>query len=181
VLDAGCGRGGTIQVMQRFFRPRTTTGLDLSSEALSFCARVHRCPGCLFAQGDAEVLPFRDCSFHVVSNVESSHSYPDLTRFYAEVYRVLRPGGTFLYTDSLVSADWPSRTAALRRAGFEILRDTDISGNILLSCDETASRRRQAFAGGEGIIDDFLGVPGSAFYEELRSGSAMYRIWTLQK
>ncbi len=41
-------------------------------------------------------------------NVEASHQYPDFGRFLAEVVRVLRPGGHFLYTDNRrpQAADW---------------------------------------------------------------------------
>jgi SAM-dependent methyltransferase len=38
-------------------------------------------------------------SFDAVINVEASHCYPSLPRFLAEVARVLRPGGHFLYAD----------------------------------------------------------------------------------
>ena len=38
-------------------------------------------------------------SYDAVVNVEASHLYPDVPRFLAEVARVLRPGGHFLYAD----------------------------------------------------------------------------------
>jgi phthiocerol/phenolphthiocerol synthesis type-I polyketide synthase E len=181
VLDVGCGRGGTIYVMNRFFPPRTTTGMDLSPEAVLFCGRTHHYPGTSFAQGDAEQLPFRSGSFDVVSNVESSHSYPGIEAFYAEVHRVLRPGGNFLYTDSMPSALRESRIGMLGRMGFEVLRETDITANVLLSCDEIAGRRRDSFSGGDEILDDFLAVPGSTMYEAFRSGALTYGIWKLRK
>ncbi|MBI1790826.1 MAG: class I SAM-dependent methyltransferase [Acidobacteria bacterium] len=181
LLDAGCGRGGAIYVMNRFFQPRSTTGMDLSPEAVRFCRKAHRYPAAAFVQGDAEKLPFRAESFDAVSNVESSHSYPDIEAFYAEVYRVLRPGGHFLYTDSATAGAGPGINAALRRIGFELLRETDITANVLLSCDEIASRRREAFGSEGGILNDFLAVPGSGVYEELKSGGRVYHIWKLRK
>ncbi|MFN0165017.1 MAG: class I SAM-dependent methyltransferase [Bryobacteraceae bacterium] len=181
VLDVGCGRGGTIYVMNRFFQPRTSTGIDLSPEGVIFCCRTHRYAGTAFAQGDAEQLPFRSGSFDVVSNVESSHSYPGIEVFYAEVHRVLRPGGTFLYTDSMPSALRESRIDLLRRIGFDVLRETDITANVLLSCDEIAGRRRDSFSGGGEVLNDFLAVPGSTMYEAFRSGVLTYGIWKLRK
>ena len=44
VLDVGCGRGGTIAVLQRFFSPGETVGLDLSPVAIEFCRRTHIYP-----------------------------------------------------------------------------------------------------------------------------------------
>jgi ubiquinone/menaquinone biosynthesis C-methylase UbiE len=52
-----------------------------------------------FVQGNAENLPFPGQSFDAVMNVQASLSYPSLPRFLAEVARILRPGGHFLYAD----------------------------------------------------------------------------------
>ena len=46
-----------------------------------------------FEVGDAEHLPFEDESFEVVTNMESSHTYPNLRAFFSEVRRVLAKGG----------------------------------------------------------------------------------------
>src|SRR5262249_54145330 len=97
LLDVGCGRGGTVHVVNDFFRPASITGLDLLPAAIDFCRRTHRCPAASFEQGDAEQLPFADASFDVVTNLESSHGYPNIRQFYSEVYRVLTAGGHFLY------------------------------------------------------------------------------------
>ena len=53
----------------------------------------------------------------MVTNIESSHSYPHLDRFFAEVRRVLRPGGVFCYTDNLAAGQVEARTNRLRRYG----------------------------------------------------------------
>ena len=50
--------------------------------------------------GDADNLPFADQSFDAVINIEASHCYPRLSHFLADVARVLRPGGHFLYVDA---------------------------------------------------------------------------------
>ena len=77
--------------------------------------------------GNAESLPFADESFDAVINVEASHGYPDFPRFLAEVARVLRPGGHFLYADFrgfLEYDDWGCSTCRpavrmLFRAGHQ--------------------------------------------------------------
>jgi SAM-dependent methyltransferase len=68
VLDVGCGRGGTIEVLHRFFSPGETVGLDLSPVAIDFCRRTHRYPQVSFLCGDAERLPFPAGSFDAVVN-----------------------------------------------------------------------------------------------------------------
>src|SRR5260370_39493967 len=42
VLDVGSGRGGTAWMLRQFFRPTTVTGIDLSLDAVQFCARTHK-------------------------------------------------------------------------------------------------------------------------------------------
>jgi phthiocerol/phenolphthiocerol synthesis type-I polyketide synthase E len=183
VLDVGCGRGGTVHVLKTFFARASITGLDLSPAAIAFCRKAHKDPRAAFHEGDAENLPFADASFDIVTNVESSHSYPDIHRFYREVFRVLRPGGHFLYTDTLAVAQMTDCIAYLGHIGFEVERDRDITDNVLRSCDEVAAARVQAFdsRNDRQLMRNFLAVPGSDVYEELRSGRWTYRILKLRK
>jgi ubiquinone/menaquinone biosynthesis C-methylase UbiE len=175
VLDVGCGRGGTVALLAQEFEA-TATGLDLSPEAIAFCRRTHRHPRAAFEVGDAEQLPFEARQFEVVTNIESSHTYPSLRAFYAEVARVLAEGGVFLYTDLLPVPRWAEVRALLGPLGLSLEADRDITANVLASCDEVARTRAQAFGGSSAMIDNFLAVPGSAVYEQMRTGAWEYRI-----
>ncbi|HEX7841899.1 MAG TPA: SDR family NAD(P)-dependent oxidoreductase, partial [Kofleriaceae bacterium] len=183
ILDVGCGRGGTISQIHEHFAVKHATGLDLSPAAIAFCRDRHRRPDTRFACGDAEAMPFPDAAFDAVINVESSHSYPDLRAFYREVHRVLRPGGQFLYTDLFPAAAVSACVADLRQCGFEVVRDRDISRNVLLSCDRAGRARMQVFAAGNDatVMADFLAAPGSKTYDDLAGGRSTYRIFKLQK
>jgi SAM-dependent methyltransferase len=75
-------------------------GVDVSSQAVAFCRQRHDVPGLLFEVGDAGHLAFGPASFDAVPNIESSHCYGDSAAFLAEVRRVLRPDGYFLYAIS---------------------------------------------------------------------------------
>ncbi|HLG55434.1 MAG TPA: SDR family oxidoreductase [Vicinamibacterales bacterium] len=175
VLDVGCGRGGTVALIADRF-DADVTGVDLSPEAIAFCRRVHRHPRVRFEVGDAEHVPVDDRAFDVVTNVESSHTYPNLRAFFAEVSRVLVPGGIFLYTDLLPVQRWMEVRVLLGPRGFTITDDRHITLNVLASCDQVAATRAQAFGGSSAMIDNFLAVPGSAVYEQMRSGAWEYRI-----
>lgn len=183
VLDVGCGRGGTVHVFTTFFQPATVTGLDLSTKAIEFCRQAHKHPHVSFHEGDAENLPFADGAFDVVTNVESSHSYPNIHHFYSAVGRVLAPGGYFLYTDALSSQQFTSAIAYLDHIGLTLERERDITRNVLLSCDSIATTRVQAFdqRNDQNLMQNFLATPGSQVYEEMRSGRWSYRILTLRK
>jgi ubiquinone/menaquinone biosynthesis C-methylase UbiE len=100
VLEVSCGAGGGASYIVRTLGPASYTGLDLNPASIKLCRKTHNLPGLDFVQGDAQNLPFPDESFDAVINVEASHQYPDMIGFLAEVARVLRPGGHFLYTDN---------------------------------------------------------------------------------
>ncbi|MBV9998816.1 MAG: SDR family NAD(P)-dependent oxidoreductase [Verrucomicrobia bacterium] len=183
VLDVGCGRGGAVAVLHQFFSPAKIVGLDLSPGAIEFCRRVHHYPEVSFMCGDAEHLPFPAGSFDGVINIESSHSYPDVTAFYAEVHRILEPGGVFLYADTIPAGEVASRLELVSRQGFEMELARDITPNVVRSCEELAGINAQAFTAGNApeVLDDFLAVPGSENYNRLRSGRLVYGIWRLRK
>jgi SAM-dependent methyltransferase len=183
VLDVGCGRGGTVHVIKTMFDARAITGLDLSPEAIAFCRQAHAGPRVSFFEGDAEKLPFEDDAFDVVTNVESSHSYPEIDAFYSGVFRVLSPGGSFLYTDVQPVEQMETNLALLKRVGFLLERDTDITSNVLLSCDEISRTRVQAFnaENDPALMHNFLATPESQVYAEMKSGRWQYRIFRLKK
>ncbi len=174
VLDVGCGRGGTVALLAETFGA-AATGVDLSPEAIAFCRSTHG-HGTRFEVGDAEHLPFEDGAFEVVTNMESSHTYPNLRAFYTEVRRLLAKGGTFLYTDLLPVQRWAEVRMLLESLGLRVESERDITANVLASCDDVAVNRTKAFGGSSEAIDNFLAVPGSAVYEQMHSGAWEYRV-----
>ena len=48
-----------------------------------------------FRQGDVGALPYADSTFDIVLSLNGFHAFPDKDAAYREVFRVLRPGGTF--------------------------------------------------------------------------------------
>ena len=183
VLDVGCGRGGTVSVFNEFFSPSRIVGLDLCGAAVAFCGATHRVPRTWFVNADSEYLPFAAGSFDVVSNVESSHTYPHISRFYCEVWRVLAPAGVFLYTDLLPNERWDDVITELQATGFRVEIQRDITRNVLLSCDTTAAAHRATFTGNHDadVMGNFLGAPGSAVYDQMRSGRSTYRLFRLRR
>lgn len=183
VLDVGCGRGGTVSVLREYFQVGAVTGLDLSTVAVDFCTRTHGDDNTRFLVGDAEHLPFDNASFDVLTNVESSHAYPDADAFFREVARVLQPGGAFLYTDIVVSQERKSRETYLGTLGLFPEHFRDITSNVLLSCDETAASHTRAFRSdnSSAIMDRFLGVRGTALYDAMKDGTQKYLLYRFRK
>ncbi len=145
VLEVGCGRGGGSAYMARYLGARSVCGMDLSPRAVRFCRRTHSHPALKFKVGDSEALPFRNGSFDAVMNVESSHCYPSLDRFFSEVRRVLRPGGSFHITDLRDDVGVEPFHAALRRSGMEIEAGGDITKNVIAALRSDGRRRLDLF------------------------------------
>jgi len=182
ILDIGCGRGGTIDVISGRAKPRRIVGVDLSPRAIGFC-RALRVPNACVLAADAARLPFSDAAFDTVVNIESSHCYDDLGAFYREVRRVLRVGGMFLYADLLPTSEMNEWLEQLCSSGFVREHARDITQNVLRSCRETAALHASAFADGASPreLPEFVGAPGSSTYREMETGATSYRIWRLRK
>jgi SAM-dependent methyltransferase len=137
VLEVSCGRGGGASYLTKHLRPQRYVGIDLSEENISM-ARARR-DGPEFLLADAMQLPFDDRAFDVVINIEASHLYADRVRFFAEVFRVLRPGGYFCYADGCWADD--DCSADLLDSGFRILERAEITNNVIRSLEKDSARR----------------------------------------
>lgn len=186
VLEVSCGHGGGASYITRTFTPAAYTGLDLNSAGIAFCRKRHQLPGLDFVHGDAENLPFDDESFDAVINVEASHHYPHLPRFFNEVTRVLRPGGHLLYTDFRVShlvdeweavlADIPLRLVSKRVIDEEVKRGMKERSPRI---EAVISRRLPGFL--QRYARDQAGIPGGSLYDWAQAGVFSYRIYCFVK
>ncbi|MBN2308087.1 MAG: class I SAM-dependent methyltransferase [Candidatus Hydrogenedentes bacterium] len=186
VLEVGCGRGGgAAHVIQRF-HPRSLTALDFCKSAIEFCACHYEIDGLQFVRGDAEHLEFEDASFDAVLNIESSHCYGRIDRFFREVARVLRPGGYFLFADFRKEERLDLLRGQLAEAGLAVLREDDITPEVVNALDldrdrrlkliekRVPERRREAFK-------TFAGIEGTFVYDGMKSGAVRYMAFVLQK
>ena len=95
VVDLGCGSGIFTNVLQR--RGYRCTGIDISPKLITIAKA--KFPKVEFIEGDVEHLPFPDNSFDGVLLSGLVHHFPDPSHCASEVFRVLRPGGTFFAFD----------------------------------------------------------------------------------
>lgn len=97
VLDVGSGIGGPARTLAAEFGAEVV-GLDLTEEfcraATTLTELVGLADRVTFRHGDALTMPFEDGRFDVVWSQNSIMNIPDQSRLFAEVHRVLVPGGT---------------------------------------------------------------------------------------
>jgi demethylmenaquinone methyltransferase/2-methoxy-6-polyprenyl-1,4-benzoquinol methylase len=90
VLDAACGTGD-LAIADRAAGALSVTGLDFSPRMLARARR--KAPSLEWVEGDLLALPFEDGSFDAATIGFGIRNVPELERGFAELRRVLRPGG----------------------------------------------------------------------------------------
>jgi len=99
ILDLGTGTGQCLPGLFARFRSAEVVGLDIAWSMLAR-ARKHgrwlRRPRCVC--GDAERLPFGSGRFDLVFSNLTLQWCTDLEATFAELQRILRPGGLLLFT-----------------------------------------------------------------------------------
>lgn len=185
-LEVSCGRGGGGRYFSAYRDPRLVIGLDRTEHAVAFCERQHGKSGLRFLCGDAQGLPFADLSFDAVVNVEASHCYPDFARFLAEVRRVLRPGGAFLFADMRKREAVEAWRRELQESGFEMLEEEEITEHVVRALETTNDRvsaliRESAPRLTRRFLAHFAATKGTAVYDQLKSGDVRYVRFVFRK
>src|SRR5712671_4452618 len=186
VLEVSCGHGGGASYLTRTLRPKNYTALDWNPTGINFCKQRHRVDGLNFVQGDAENLPFEPNTFDAVVSVEASHCYPNFPRFLAEVARVLRPGGHFLYADFRFADSMAEWEKALATAPLKMLHTRNINAEVLRGMNRNSPRSQDLVARRlpkflHSLGADFAGVKGSRIHNALNSGGLLYRSYCFEK
>jgi len=155
VLDVGCGVGGPMREIARF-SGATITGLNNNAYQIQrgkfHNARTGLDRLCDYLKADFMKMPVADNAYDAVYAIEATCHAPDPVGCYAEVLRVLKPGGMFAgYEWCMTDKYNPSNAThkqikheieigdglpdivatksvaeSLKKAGFEILKCEDV-------------------------------------------------------
>jgi ubiquinone/menaquinone biosynthesis C-methylase UbiE len=98
VLDVGCGLGAGTRRLAESFPGSVVAGVNISHWQLTQ-ARARGVSAAVVA--DATMLPFGTGAVDAVVAIESAEHFDTRETFFAEAYRVLRPGGIIALTDML--------------------------------------------------------------------------------
>lgn len=110
VLDVGSGLGGSARYLAAEHRCRAT-GIDLTQDYVDVANALAELVGLKdaveFRQSSALDMPFDDDAFDVVWTEHVQMNIADKRAFYAEIARVLAPGGRLLFHDIFQGAEGP--------------------------------------------------------------------------
>lgn len=111
VLDLGCGGGiDTILAAHAVGTGGRAIGLDMLPEMLEVAAANGAVAGLgnlEWVRGELEAVPLPDGGVDVVVSNGVVNLSPRKSRVFAEIFRVLRPGGRFVAADIVVDDDLP--------------------------------------------------------------------------
>lgn len=100
VLDCGCGGGANMKRLLKKCPHGIVKGIDYSPVSVEKTKKVNEAAiaegRCAALQGSVADMSFADDWFDVVTAFETVYFWPNLPECFQEVYRVLKPGGTFL-------------------------------------------------------------------------------------
>lgn len=109
-LDVACGTGRFLAQVMRSYPKLRAGGLDMSPNYAAAARKAtSRWPHVDIIEGAAEEMPLGDESLDVLSAIYLFHELPPRIRplVFAEMARVLRPRGVFVFADSLQYGDVP--------------------------------------------------------------------------
>ena len=111
VLDVGCGAGVDTLFSAMITGPSgKVVGIDLTPAMLERAKKnlsMTDLKNVAFKEGSVENLPFADEDFNIVTSNGALNLVPDKAKAFAEICRVLKPGGRLMVADLILTGKLP--------------------------------------------------------------------------
>jgi SAM-dependent methyltransferase len=96
IAELCCGHGEALTLLGG--RAQRYVGVDISENMLA-AVQAHQHPAALLVQADATRVPLADESIDTVVMLGGVHHVPARASLFAEIARILKPGGRFIYRE----------------------------------------------------------------------------------
>lgn len=214
IVEVGCGTGaGANLITREVWKNSNYLALDMQQAAINTCNKIHATADnpaltCrLIPNGvgrDGARIPDKDDSsvdFVIVSETHIAElEIGDLEKaIFAEIKRVLKPGGLFLWGNALPTHTWLQAMDYLPTIGFELVNNYNHTEGAVVARQEDKPRMAAVFNSMinqrfvfevpyfgprcalvcERLLANFARHPGTAMYLKMVSGydSYMHQAW----
>ncbi|CAF1093334.1 unnamed protein product [Rotaria sp. Silwood1] len=133
VLDLGCGIGGPLRCIA-YLTGAHVTGITIRSYQVQRAKTIGIPANCQFIEGDFMKLPFENNTFDHIYTVKAVCHAPDKAKCFAEVFRVLKPGGSFVGYDWCITDKYDDKNR--EHIGIKHLIEVTSASCQLKSTDE---------------------------------------------
>jgi ubiquinone/menaquinone biosynthesis C-methylase UbiE len=217
IVEIGCGTGAGANLITREVHPTAKyLALDMQQAAINTCNKLHATednPGLtctLVPNGvghDGNKAPREDSSvdFVVISETHIADiQIGDIEKgIFAEIVRILKPGGLFLWGNAIPTRVWEEADVYLPTIGFELVDNTNHTQGAITARDEDYERvegvmqqlidpypvMKVPYFGPRcakvcnRLIANFYRHPGTALYLKMVTGfdSYMHQAWRVTK
>lgn len=134
VLDCGCGGGANMKRLLKKYPQSIVKGIDYSSVSVEKSKKVNKTAiaegRCAILQGSVADMIFADGWFDAVTAFETVYFWPGLPQCFREVYRVLKPGGTFLICNECGGDNAEGEKWTQKIDGMTIYKDTELKAYL---------------------------------------------------
>ena len=100
IAELGCGGGRNAAELLKRFPQAKLTAMDYSEVSVQKAKATNKddiaAGRCNVLQGNVLSLPFADRSYDLATAFETVYFWPGLEKCFSEVFRVLKPGGSFM-------------------------------------------------------------------------------------
>lgn len=97
ILDVGCGGGANVKRFLQRCPKAHVTGVDYSAVSVEKAGKLNaaaiQAGRCEVLQSDVSSLTFPEHTFDLVTAFETVYFWPEISRSFGQIFRVLRPGG----------------------------------------------------------------------------------------
>ena len=133
VLDCGCGGGANIKKLLKRCPQGVVKGIDYSEVSVEKARKLNeaaiRAGRCVVWQGSVAGMIFAASWFDAVTAFETVYFWLDLSASFREVYRVLKPSGTFLICNECGDPEKYSKWTEIID-GMTVYRDTELQAAL---------------------------------------------------
>lgn len=149
-VDLGCGGGRNAGVLLKKYPNAHVTALDYSALSVEKARKYNKTMidvgRCAVEQGDVSDLRLPGEAFELATAFETVYFWPGLEKCFAQVAKILKPGGIFLICNESDGTDPTSLKFEKIIDGMKNHTAEDIEGfNLHLECDVSAMENKLGY------------------------------------